>query len=252
MTQGSPRVLITGSTSGIGLATARRLLAHGASVVVTGRQESTVSSALRSLDAHERTKGVVCDLHTPEGTDTVVQALAGPREGLDAVVLSHGGGQVPEIFGGSDPATFAPLAERMFLTNARLVHGLLPLLRASGRGGRIVLVTTEAGRYPTTGEVMIGALAAANLMFVRTLARELTRDSIRANVVAVSLTHDTKTYDRVTTATEFSRKLFAKAEQRMPFQVDADHVASTIAYLLAPEADRVTGQIIGVSGGLAI
>lgn len=244
------RVLVTGSTSGIGFATAARLAAAGDSVVVTGRRPPTVDAALRRLGTGE---GVVCDLHTPEGTAALVDRLrAGERGGaLDAAVLSHGGSQVPEIFADADPAGHQGLAEAIFLTNARLAHGLLPLLAAAPGGGRLVVVVSEAGRFPTTGEVMIGALAAANLMFVRTLAREAARDGVRVHAVTVSLTRDTDTYDRVMGASGFSRRLFEKAEQRMPFgPVRADDVAATITHLLAPETSATTGQVVAVTGGL--
>lgn len=238
-----PLILVTGSTSGIGRATAWRLADDGAQVVVTGRTRERVDAAVRELGGGAR--GVVADLFTAEGTAAVVDAL----DSLDALVLSHGGDQVPGIFRDADPSRFASLAEAMFLTNARLVHGLLPLLAASPDGGRIVLVTSEAGRVPTTGEVMIGALAAANLMFVRTLAREVARDRIRVHAVSVSLTEDTETYDRVMHASEFSQRLFEKAADRMPFgPVRAADVADEIVHLLSTAA--TTGQIASVTGGL--
>jgi 3-oxoacyl-[acyl-carrier protein] reductase len=236
-----PVVLVTGSTSGIGRATARRLAEDGARVVVTGRTTARVDAVVGELGGDAR--GVVADLCTPEGTATLVGAL----DALDAVVLSHGGDQVPGIFRDADPHRFGALAEAMFLTNARLVHGLLPLLAASG-AGRIVLVTSEAGRVPTTGEVMIGALAAANLMFVRTLAREAARDRVRVHAVSVSLTEDTESYDRVMGAGDFSRGLFEKAAGRMPFgPVRAADVAEEIVHLLRA---TTTGQIVSVTGGL--
>lgn len=236
-----PVVLVTGSTSGIGRATARRLAEDGARVVVTGRTEERVDAVVRELGGDA--SGVVADLCTAEGTATLVDSL----DALDAVVLSHGGDQVPGIFRDADPDRFGDLAEAMFLTNARLTHGLLPLLAASD-GGRIVLVTSEAGRVPTTGEVMIGAFAAANLMFVRTLAREAARDRVRVHAVSVSLTEDTESYDRVMGASDFSRRLFEKAAGRMPFgPVRAADVAEEIVHLLRA---TTTGQIVSVTGGL--
>lgn len=234
-----PLVLVTGSTSGIGRATARRLADDGAQVVVTGRTPERVDAVVRELGGDAR--GVVADLFTAQGTATVASTLGS----LDAVVLCHGGDQVPGIFRDADPARFGDLAEAMFLTNARLVHALLPRLS----GGMIVLVTSAAGHAPTTGEVMIGALAAANLMFVRTLAREAARDRVRVHAVSVSLTEDTETYDRVMGASDFSRRLFEKAADRMPFgPVRAADVAEEIVHLLRTTA--TTGQVVPVTGGL--
>lgn len=240
-----PLVLVTGSTSGIGRATAQRLADDGARVVVVGRTPERVDRTVRALG--EDASGVVADLFTAEGTAAVASSL----DTLDAAVLCHGGDQVPGIFRDADPSRFAHLAEAMFLTNARLAHALLPLLAAGpGRsdGGRLVLVTSEAGRVPTTGEVMIGALAAANVMFVRTLAREAARDRVRVHAVSVSLTEDTETYDRVMHASEFSQRLFEKAAERMPFgPVRAAEVAEEIVHLLR---SGTTGQIVSVTGGL--
>lgn len=248
----SPRILVTGSTSGIGRATARRLAADGADVVVAGRDAQRVDDAVRDLGACS--SGVVADLFDERGADRLAEAL-GARP-LDGLVLSHGGDQVPAIFRGSDPGRFEHLAESMFLTNARICHRLLALL-ADGpdraEGGRIVLVTSDAGRAPTVGEVMIGALAAANLMFVRTLAREVARDGIRVHAVTVSLTEDTESYDRVMQASEFSRRLFEKAAARMPFgPVRADDVAAAVVDLLGPDTATSTGLVVPVVGGLTI
>lgn len=254
MSRPQQRVLVTGSTSGIGLATARRLVDAGVAVVITGRNPRSVEAArdLLSQSADVPVDGIVADLHEASGTASLARELEERYPSLDGVVLSHGGPQTPEIFATSDPAGFEALAEALFLTNARLAHGLLPLLRRAPEGGRLVVVTSDAARYPTTGEVMIGALAAATVMFVRTFAREAARDGVRANVVTVTLTQDTLTYDRVLGASDFSRRLFEKAEARMPFgPVRADDVAATIVHLLSAAATAVTGQIVGVTGGLS-
>lgn len=245
-----PLHVVTGSTSGIGRATARRLAADGAEVVVVGRTGERVEETVAELGPPA--SGVVADLLRPDGIAALADAL-GDRP-LDGLVLSHGGDQVPGIFATSDPGRFEYLAEAMFLTNARLCHRFLPSLAAGpGRteGGRIVVVTSDAGRAPTVGEAMIGAFAAANLMFVRTLSREVARQRIRVHAVGVSLTEDTESYDRVMGASDFSRRLFEKAAARMPFgPVRAAEVAATVVHLLGPDSAATTGQVVSVNGGL--
>ncbi len=253
MSQALQRILVTGSTSGIGLATARRLVDAGVAVVITGRTRRTVEAArgILAQSADVPVDGIVADLHEASGTALLTRELEERYPSLD-VVLSHGGPQVPEIFATSDPGGFEAIAEALFLTNARLAHALLPLLREAPEGGRLVVVTSDAARYPTPGEVMIGALAAASVMFVRTFAREVARDGVRANVVTVTLTQDTLTHDRVLGASDFSRRLFEKAEARMPLgPVRADDVAATIVHLLPAGAATMTGQVVGVTGGLS-
>lgn len=245
------RALVTGSTGGIGRAAAQLLLDEGAHVTVSGRSEETVSQTRSALDPDgARTAPAVADLGTAEGVASVMGGLRDRGE-LDGLVVSHGGAQVPEPFTQSDPAGFADLAETMLVSNARLVHAAVPMLRQSAHGGRVVMVVSDAARYPTPGETLIGALAAANVMFTRTLARELAGEGIRLNAVAVTLTHDTPTYDRVMGASEFSRNLFEKAAARMPFApVTADDVARTVVHLLSDDAAKITGQVVGVTGGL--
>lgn len=247
--------LVTGSTSGIGHATARGLLERGADVAVTGRSSQTVEEAVRRLSSrHTRhnVTGAVADLVEPSGAHHLVDQIGRVHDRLDALVLSHGGDQAPEIFADSDPAELTRAAEMMFLTNVRVLHAALPLLRESPDGARVVLVTSDAGRFPTTGEAVIGALAAANLMLVRTLARELSRDRIRVNAVPVTITTGTQTYDRVMGASQFSQRLFQKAESRMPYgAITTDDVAATILHLLSDGGRMITGQIVGVTGGLS-
>ena len=70
--------------------------------------------------------------------------------------------------------------------------------------------------------------------------------------MTVTLTEDTKTYERVLKASEFSRRLFSKAAARMPLApVRADDVAATVEHLLGEGAAKVTGQVVGVTGGLS-
>jgi 3-oxoacyl-[acyl-carrier protein] reductase len=122
--------------------------------------------------------------------------------------------------------------------------------------GKVVLVTTDAGRVPTPGESMIGAAAASLMFLARAAGRELTRDGIRVNTVAISLTKDTPGYDRFAAKRsgggdrDLHVKAFEKLESRMPFGLaSADEIADLVTYLVAPESDGITGATFSVNRG---
>lgn len=248
------RYLITGSTQGVGFAAARALLERGAlAVTISGRRDETVRAGLDRLDGGEgRVFGFAADLTAQDEARKLVSSAGGAMDGLDGVVLSHGGPYHPTPFEEYEIGDFTALADYVFLSLARVVHAAVPALSESPHGGRIVSVISDASRFPTPGESMIGSLAAANVMFTRTLAREVAQKGIRMNAVGITITRDTPTYSRVMQASSFSRRLFEKAEARIPFGPNsAEDIVGTILYLLSDDAAKVTGQVVSVNGGLA-
>jgi len=247
------RYLITGSTQGVGFAAARALLEEGAIVTISGRRDETVQAGLDKLrDSEDRVFGLSADLTAPDAAWRLVSSAEEAMGGLDGVVLSHGGPYYPTPFEEYDVEDFAMLADYIFLSLARVMYAAIPILSENRHGGRIVSVISDASRFPTPGESMIGGLAAANVMFTRTLAREVARKGIRINALGITITRDTPTYSRVMEASPFSRQLFEKAEARIPFGPNhAEDIVGTILYFLSDAAAKVTGQVISVNGGLA-
>ena len=247
------RYLVTGSTQGVGLAAARALLEAGAAVTISGRRDETVRAGIDKLgDSEDRVFGIPADLTTPDAARTLVSCAEEVMGGLDGVVLSHGGPYHPTPFEEYEVGDFVMLADYIFLSLARVIHAAIPILSESRYGGSIVSIISDASRFPTSGESMIGGLAAANVMFTRTLAKEVARKGIRINALGITITRDTPTYSRVMEANSYSRQLFEKAEARIPFGPNhAEDIVGTILYFLSDAAAKVTGQVISVNGGLA-
>ncbi len=245
--------MISGSTQGVGFAAAQALVEEGAVVTISGRREETVRAGLDRLETGEdRIFGFAADLTAPGSARELVSSAREAMGGLDGIVLSHGGPYHPTPFEEYEVEDFPGLADYMFLSQARVVHAAASFLSESPHGGRIVSVISDASRFPTVGESVIGALAAANVMFTRTLARELAPKGVRMNAVGITITRDTPTYSRVMEASSFSRRLFEKAEARIPFGPNnAADIAGTILYFLSDDAAKVTGQVISANGGLA-
>lgn len=131
------------------------------------------------------------------------------------------------------------------------VHASIPYLRKQ-KGSSIVMIGTDAARHTTPGESIVGATGAVVISMTKTLARELSRDHIRVNSVALTITSGTPGWDRAF-AHPIGVKVFSKALEQFPFDrpPSADEVAQAIGFLASDAASQISGQTISVNGGLS-
>jgi 2-hydroxycyclohexanecarboxyl-CoA dehydrogenase len=245
--------LITGGSGGVGLETALRLARRGARVTVTGRSEERGEAALSRLrDVSDEVFFEQGDATDPgDLTDLVERVSSRQGGGIDMLISA---GAAPDL----GPTPFAEMSfeqiQRAFDTRLQPrifpVRAALPALRV--RGGSVVLLTTDAARHPTPGESVIGAVGAAVILLTKALAREFARWSIRVNAVAMTITSDTPSWDRIFASEDFQSRLFTKAVERFPQgrPPTAREVADVAAFL-ATDAGQVTGQTVSVNGGLS-
>jgi 2-hydroxycyclohexanecarboxyl-CoA dehydrogenase len=247
--------LVTGSTSGIGLATAELLGRSGAqAVILNGRDEATGQAEerrLSALAAGTTFRFIAADYADQGQVNTLFSDIAAEFGGLDILVHTATGGGPPDLFMALDPAGWQATLEGKLISLMRCCRLAIPMMTERG-GGAIVSIASDAAKLATPGESVIGAAFAGNAMFMKTLAVELARHNIRANVVTPSITRNTKTYDTVM-ASEFSRKLFQKAEKRARLGVPVpENLAPIIAFLASPLASHITGQVVSANGGISV
>jgi 3-oxoacyl-[acyl-carrier protein] reductase len=173
----APSALVTGGSSGIGLAIARALREDGYELTLGSRRPEKVEAAARELDA----LAVAVDLSRDEDCERLVAAHRDRHGGLDVLVNSAGigiGGRIEDL-----PAKHLDLQLAVNLRALIRVTGLaLPLLRASR--GHVINLASIAGTQPTPGLAVYGATKAAVLALTRSLNAELDADGVRCTALA--------------------------------------------------------------------
>jgi len=247
MSHGLPRAvraLITGASTGIGRATARRLAVEGLEVAVHYHahpaEAERVVSEIRSVGGSAFAVGA--DLAQRDGVEQLVRAMADRWETLD--VLVHNAGTYPRaMFPGLGPDAFeAPFRLHVF-SAAELTRRLLPQLERAAPG-RVVFVSSILAFTGSRHGAHYAAAKAALLGLARSLAVELA-PRVRVNVVAPGAIDTAIIADQ-------SPEERARREQTIPVgRVGTpEEVADAIAFLASNRASYLTGTTIHVNGGL--
>jgi 3-oxoacyl-[acyl-carrier protein] reductase len=237
--------VVTGSTGGIGLATARMLAEEGAQVVTSGRSEAPgVGEALH----------VVGDLSDPEAPAELIRRATGL--GPVACLVNNVGIAYQTDFDALTDEQWDEMWQLNVMSYIRTIRAALPELR--GRGGSIVNVSSTAGKRPSTSMPNYTVTKAAVLSLSRLVADLYAKDGIRCNAVAPGPTatdawlapggladqqaeRTGKSRDEVLEAVASGRPLGRLAE--------ADEIAAVIVFLCSDRASYVTGSAWSADGG---
>ena len=237
MSQTGRRAFVTGGASGIGAAVATRLAADGAEVIVGDLN-------LDAAEAHAKDIGgqaVHLDVADPESALSAI-GDAGP---LDILVNCAG---ITDIgwFGDFTPERWRRLIAVNLEGVFACTQAALPAMQQS-RYGRIVNIASEAGRMGATTQAVYAATKAGVIAFTMSIARENARYGITANAIAPGPidtpllgTMDARAIDILTRGVPL-RRVGTPAE-----------VAAAVCFLASPDASYITGETLGVSGGLIL
>jgi 2-hydroxycyclohexanecarboxyl-CoA dehydrogenase len=247
-------VVISGGTSGVGLATAHQFAAAGTRrIALIGRNPERGQAALASVK--ERAPEISIVFIAADAGD-VAQATRAVAEaqaalgGIDVLVNTTAGAYVPKLLFNTEPAEIMPMLLQQAMAPLLMSRLVLPAMREQ-KSGVILNIASDAAKVPTPGETIIGAGMAAIVMFSRTLAMEAKRDGIRVNAITPSLIGNTDVYGRVM-ADPFSAKLFTNAANLAHLGVaQPEDLAGLIVFLASPAAARLTGQAISLNGGIS-
>jgi NAD(P)-dependent dehydrogenase (short-subunit alcohol dehydrogenase family) len=237
-------VLVTGGGSGIGLATARRLVDAGASVVLAGRDSDRLDAAVKDLDAEDRVLAVPTDVARNADLDELV-TRAGERFGRLYGVFANAGVPLNARTTDVTEADFDQVVGTNFKGAFFTVQKALSLL---DDGGSIVLNGSWLVHRGAGPGAVYAASKAAALNLARSLAADLAGRGIRVNTVTPGHV-TTDMFETVTGGNEHVREFF-RSQVTLGRLGGPEEIADAVLFLLSPRSSYVTGQELVVDGGL--
>ncbi len=236
--------VVTGATRGLGHASARELVADGAKVIVTGRDER---SAARAADAlGENAVGVAADNADPAAAARLIAAAREHFGGFDGILISVGG-PAPGFVADNTDEQWTAAFESVFLGAVRLARTAAAEL---GEGGVIGFVLSGSVHEPIPGLTISNGLRPGLAGFAKSLADELGPRGIRVLGLLPSRidTDRVRELDALSADPQAAR---AANEARIPLRRygTPEEFGRTAAFLLSPAASYLTGIMLPVDGG---
>jgi 2-hydroxycyclohexanecarboxyl-CoA dehydrogenase len=238
--------LITGAASGIGRATAQAFAEAGARVLLADIDEAGGAKAAAELRAAgHAVEFFAVDITAPASVESLASRVLQRFGAPDVIVNGAGWGKNHPFWEGT-PELWAKMVALNFTGPMQLVKALLPAM-IERRSGRIVNVSSDAGRVGSLGETVYSGAKGGLIAFTKSLAREVARYQINVNCVCPGPT-DTPLMAAV------PDKVKEALTKAVPFRRlgRPQEVADAILFFASDRSAYVTGQVLSVSGGLTM
>ena len=242
--------IITGSSRGLGLASARALVAEGCNVCICGRGEDALSEAALELAAAAvapaEVLAVRADLATEQGIRDVVEATITRFGGVDVLVNNVALARGADIVTTTD-AEWQEAFDQTLFPAIRATRLVVPSMRARG-GGAVIIVSSIFGRE-AGGRMTYNAVKAAEISLGKSLAQQLAKDNIRVNSVSPgSISFPGGSWFKRQQSDPEGIAKFIAAELPFGRFGRAEEVGDVVAFLASARASWISGTSVVVDG----
>jgi 3-oxoacyl-[acyl-carrier protein] reductase len=247
--------LVTGASSGLGLAIARELAQEGAAVALVARRKEELERQAADIGASTsgRAAAIVADLRE-RSAPAVVAAQAERALGPVDILVANAGGPPSTTFATTREEHYAAALELNLMASIRLAHACVPGMRER-RWGRVIFLTSMAAKQPMAGLLLSNTARSGLLGFAKTLATEVAGDNVLVNTVLpghfdtaratelaqVRAGRESRSLDEVLRERATGIPLGRAGEPR--------ELAAVVAFLASDRATFLTGTAIQVDGG---
>lgn len=245
-------VIVTGAGSGLGRGMALRLAEEGASV---GIVDLNLNGARETAEMIHAAGGNACavqaDIVDYEACESAVDEVEAAFGDLDGLV-NNAGWDLAGSFIEVDRQVWRRIIDINLYGHLNMHHVVVPRMLQRG-GGKIVNISSDAGRVGSSGEAVYSACKGGMIAFSKTLCREVARQGVIINSVCPGPS-DTPLFADFAGEGEAGEKLRSALQRAIPLRRlgTPDDIAGIVAFLCSDDADFIVGQTISVSGGLSM
>lgn len=250
------KAFLTGSSRGLGYATARVLAEEGCQVVINGRNQERLQRSAAALEKKtgQRISYVQGDAADPRQTTQLIREAADILGGLDLLVTNTGGppaGKFEDI----REETWQDAINLAFMSHVRLIQAALPYLRDS-KHASVVTITSYSVKQPIPNLILSNSIRSATIGLTKSLALELGPDQIRFNSLLPGWTKTERVLELMSFRAD--QKGTSVEEEIKQLMEDCplgrmaapDEIGRAAAFLLSPAASYLTGVMLNIDGGM--
>lgn len=248
--------LVTGSSRGLGYATALALAKEGCKVAINGRDEAKIKVVAEKLSKETGAQviGLAGDVSLPDVPAKLIAQTVEAFDGLD-ILVTNAGGPPPGAFESHDEANWQKGIDLSLMSHVRLIRAALPHLRKSSAAS-VLTVTSYSVKQPIANLVLSNSIRAATVGLTKSLALELGHEGIRFNSILPGWTETERVGELMTARATANRSTVEEETRKQSEQSPLgrmgrpEEFANAAAFLVSPAASYITGVMLTVDGGM--